>query len=78
MYLIESHKGNDYLEVVDPFDEEQQRMIEEYCEICGDHDSIIGSADTYEDMAKLIRGQHYIPEYEQELLDEADDYFGTL
>lgn len=72
-YLVDAHYGNDYW-VRSNGTDEQADEIEAECETCGDHDRIVGTAETPTEAKRLIakyaRQLHGLDaDYRQELLE---------
>lgn len=65
-YLVAGHLGEDYFEKVTD-DPNQEDLIQETCDECGDNDQIQGVFSTYEEGLKLIKSQDYNPEYRHEM-----------
>lgn len=61
-FLVESHVGTDYWVKVDRSEPDQDQSIEARCEMCGDHDRIIGIASTVEE-ARTLCNKNYKPSF---------------
>lgn len=67
-YLVDAHIGDSYFVEVNKNDDNQVKDIEEYCEMCGEHDWVMGIVKSKRDVIKLAKAYDYDSSYVDALI----------